>query len=170
MIIMPSLRGSEPLELPDYVVVVVTPDGRSYYRVPDEYAAAVAGALNSFQVTSRFPKSDEVVTLAAERVSGVGDLGRAVADGRRGRGIMLTGDVFSGDWVIVDFVDVIQRAGGMYVLAPPDGGWVSDDDPFRGRPDFGPVVERAVAGWRWGAMIGGVVGLAVIGAHAMRTR
>ena len=174
MIIMPSpLGATEPRLLPDWVVPATGPQGEPYFKVPDEYAAAVAGALNSFQVYARDSATSDELTLGADRVSGVGDLGRAVADERRGRGIMLTGDVFSAPWVLVDFVDRILGNEGMYVLAAPDGGWVSDDDPYdpsRGRPDLGPAVKRAVAGWRWGALIGGVVGLAVIGAHAMRTR
>lgn len=151
--------------MPGYVGVNLGPSGRPYYKVLDEHATAVGGALNNFTITERNPDD----TVVATRVAGVGDLASSIAAERAGRGIILRGDVFTDDAIAVGLtntLDGLSEADGVYVLAAPDVGWQTGVDESW----LGHQIKRASLGMRWGALIGGAAALTIVGLHAMKTR
>jgi hypothetical protein len=167
------------LGYPSYVGINIGPDGQPYYKVMDDYAAAVAGMLNRYNVSAASPHvtAPDYEKFTVFLAVPPNDAAAYVAQQRGGRGIVLVGDVLperevwggSGD----GFVDVVltnslaDTPEGGYVLADPDAGWQV------GKPIdswLGTQIKRPGLGLQWGALIGGGVAITIIGLHAMRSR
>ena len=162
-------RLAEPAQVPPYVGAATGPDGRPYFKVLDEHAHAIAGALNSYLVVSDSPVYRERVLIGERLPAGqVGDMAAQIAQVRGERGVALIGDPTADQRVTVIITTRLPTASNEYALIEPDAGWQPTTDA-----DWLPVkheLKRAGAGLKLGALIGGAAAITIIGLHALRKR
>lgn len=151
---------------PPYVGASVSPTGQAYYAVLDDYAVAVAGALNDFELLNAVSQPSGIL-LEAKRVQGVGDLAKVVSETRGDRGIIVAGDVFEDEKITVLLTRALDTTAGTYVLSDPAAGW---EDPSIASLELGPLVQGIAKGWRLGALVGGVAVLGLLAVAAKRRR